>query len=990
MAPALRSASSAATLARSRAAALLACAAALPAVAAAAAGAPTVVTASGAARSVPLLGLGGEFIFQSVEDDQLNAALIAAASRASRFPGGTPADYFDWKSGWMLSPTGPGCGGCDAVPWRPTPPDKLAAYLAETGQRAVFVLNQLTSSLDHQLEGVAAHAAAGSDVSLVELGNEMFDATRADVLAAYPRPLDYALKMANWTAALKAQFPRSKVAWVGLANDWDNRTRAWNGEVMPVAAQAGADAATIHLYPGLPNLNLSQPANFPTLLAGLFPLLDEYAAYTDASIPAGVRELWATEWGTWGDTMVETTWLQGLWHAAFAAQLPTRLPRLSVLAPYCAVCGDPAMPSFTTESGAVVPPNTTLQPGAWRRTASGLGYATVFSALNAPGATAMQALAFAPNAPLDPGVPASRQLVGARALDASGGVIALVLATLGAQGVALNLSAALAGAGAGCAARCATTDSPRNVTDAARQGLRVEELLRTEAPVNDGGGALALPAYSLAAVACGACAPARRKELEVPTRHAEAAFPPDTLAVRAPAVPLVVVDPFFSQWSPADALADAYTRHWTMIFGGGYKAMSALVRIDDAAYRLLGPECPQGATPALPQLGFARVYASSTVASFAGAGSELNLTFTQPIFGDGDARGEGLPLSYIVFDARSADGKPHSVQAYFDATAQLANNADKQEVEWARLSLASPGSAALRLGTASQQRFDVNGDDARIDWGYVALAGINVTAAAASSNRMRFFFIQNGTLPADETEMPVPTCPAANDFICSCVVPGGAGALNDWPALALAWDLGAVSGDGGASTAFGVIAYDDLELGAARFFGVPQTAFWRSLGRSFAGLLDDSLQRFDAVMAASVAGDLNALLQLRAAGLGEAYERLCSLSFRQILGANKLAHYGGEFGPASLPEMHVWVKGMGSSGDTGTLDDNLPAVPFFLWARPHLVPAFLAPLFMWANNETFAGPDAPFPRNMTFDEAFAPHYLGQFPDAELQCWDWSK
>ena len=24
---------------------------------------------------------------------------------------------------------------------------------------------------------------------------------------------------------------------------------------------------------------------------------------------------------------------------------------------------------------------------------------------------------------------------------------------------------------------------------------------------------------------------------------------------------------------------------------------------------------------------------------------------------------------------------------------------------------------------------------------------------------------------------------------------------------------------------------------------------------------------------------------------------------------------------------------------------------------------------------------------MTFDEAYAPHYLGQFPDAELQCWE---
>ena len=475
-----------------------------------------------------------------------------------------------------------------------------------------------------------------------------------------------------------------------------------------------------------------------------------------------------------------------------------------------------------------------------------------------------------------------------------------------------------------------------------------------------------------------------------PTRHARAAFPPDALAVRAPAVPLVVVDPFLSLWSPADALADAYTRHWTMIFGGGYKAMSALVRVDGAAFRLLGPECPAGATPALPQLGFARVFASSTVASFAGAGVELNMTFTQPIFGgDGAARAEGVPLSYVVFDVRSADGRPHAVQLYLDATAQLANNVDSQEVEWARVPLATPGAAALRLGTASQQRFDVSADDARIDWGYVSLAaaGPNVSAASASSNRMRFFFVSNGTLPLDETVMPVPTCPAANSFVCTCLAPGGTGAANDWPALALAFDLGVVVAGGAPASAFGLLAYDDLELGAARFFGAPQSAYWRSLGRSFTDLLDDALQHFDEVMAASVAGDLEAVLQLRGAGLGEAYERLASLAFRQTLGANKLGHYDGDFGPASPPELHVWVKGMGSSGDTGTLDDNLPAVPFFLFARPHLVPGFLAPLFMWAANETFSSEAAPFPRNMTFNELYAPHYLGQFPDAELQCWE---
>ncbi len=36
---------------------------------------------------------------------------------------------------------------------------------------------------------------------------------------------DYAVKMQSWTQTLKTSFPAAKVAWVGLANDWDNRTR---------------------------------------------------------------------------------------------------------------------------------------------------------------------------------------------------------------------------------------------------------------------------------------------------------------------------------------------------------------------------------------------------------------------------------------------------------------------------------------------------------------------------------------------------------------------------------------------------------------------------------------------------------------------------------------------------------------------------------------------------------------------------------------------
>ena len=457
---------------------------------------PTLVTLSSVpARGSPSFGFGGEFIFQSSGDGGLIAAELAASSALTRFPGGTPADYFDYATGWMIKPAGPGCGGCDSVPERPTSAADLQRYLAASLQRAVLVVNQLTQSLEHALAGLAAYAAAGVSLRFIELGNEMYDASRPDVVAAYPRPEDYALKMAAWTAAIKDAYPAAQVAWVGLANDWDNRTRAWNGGVFLSAALA--DAATIHLYPGLPPVDISKPANYAEFLSSLFPLLDEYARYTDDSIPARLR-LWVTEWGTWGLDAAQRTWLQSLWHASFALQLPVALPRLDVLLPYCAVCGDPNMPSFTTDAyGPIVPPNVSVPASAWRRTPSGHGYALAFAALR--GAAAVQALVFSPNPVLDDGVPSSRTLVGLRTADAGGAALAAAIVNLGAAAVPLDASAVLPGCAAP-AAPCASVYAAATAADAARQDIRVEQLAHTAAPVR--GGALVLPAYAIAVVAC--------------------------------------------------------------------------------------------------------------------------------------------------------------------------------------------------------------------------------------------------------------------------------------------------------------------------------------------------------------------------------------------------------------------------------------------------------------------------------------------------------
>ena len=53
----------------------------------------------------------------------------------------------------------------------------------------------------------------------------------------------------------------------------------------------------------------------------------------------------------------------------------------------------------------------------------------------------------------------------------------------------------------------------------------------------------------------------------------------------------------------------------------------------------------------------------------------------------------------------------------------------------------------------------------------------------------------------------------------------------------------------------------------------------------------------------------------------------------------------------------MFVKGMGSSGDTGTIDDNYPASLMYLWRQPELLNALLRPINIFMSNRTFGGED---------------------------------
>ena len=62
--------------------------------------------------------------------------------------------------------------------------------------------------------------------------------------------------------------------------------------------------------------------------------------------------------------------------------------------------------------------------------------------------------------------------------------------------------------------------------------------------------------------------------------------PSKEIALRAPSVPIVVSDPYFSIWSPYDNLMEGSTEHWT----NAKKPLLGALRVDGKVYRFLGKD----------------------------------------------------------------------------------------------------------------------------------------------------------------------------------------------------------------------------------------------------------------------------------------------------------------------------------------------------------------------------------------------------------------
>lgn len=403
---------------------------------------------------------------------------------------------------------------------------------------------------------------------------------------------------------------------------------------------------------------------------------------------------------------------------------------------------------------------------------------------------------------------------------------------------------------------------------------------------------------------------------------------PDAPAFRPPAVPLIASDPYLSVWSEADRLTDDVTRHWTH----RPHSLVSLIRVDGKAFRLMGRD-PE-TVPALPQTALLLTPTRSRY-DFEGANVHVTLTFMTPALPH-DLNVLARPVTYLTWQVRATDGKPHSVSIYDSTSSNLTVNAPDQKVTWAREKMGTL--TALRAGTAEQPVLATMGDDTRIDWGYVyAAASAKMSEAAVGADTaLAQAFATTGSLPkTDDTRKPRAVSDAQ-------------------PVLAFVFPLGKVGKTPVARHL--MVAYD--EVYAIKYFGKKLRPYWRRNGTTPAALLQAAERDYASLTTRCEAFDKELNADLTKAG-GANYARIGALAYRQALAGNGIA-------ADAKGQPLLFTKENTSNGDIATVDVIFPMEPIFLLLSPTLAKASLVSVLDYAASSHWKFPNAP-------------HDLGTYP-----------
>lgn len=356
--------------------------------------------------------------------------------------------------------------------------------------------------------------------------------------------------------------------------------------------------------------------------------------------------------------------------------------------------------------------------------------------------------------------------------------------------------------------------------------------------------------------------------------------------MRLPAYPLITADPFFSIWSPTDRLYDSDTVLWC----GIKKRLGGYITVDSEKFRFMGT----GRTAIIEQKEvIVKPYTTEYI--FENDMVRLCVTFWTPLLLD-DLYMLSLPCSFIDYSVEILDSLSHRVSVSLCVHEEFCYDGRRKNVVFE-----SGGSAEcrwIRMGRQRQEPLSKTGDGVSADWGFVYLAGGNLSFGDKREN-----------------------------------------------ALTSVLDFRSVS-----DRAYGgnIIAYDDTY--SIEYFGERLKALWTEKFESMPKAILSCNAAREALLD-SICRQ-NEMITNDALPFGEGYEKILTAAARQVLAAHKLVRN-------SKGELLYLSKECHSNGCINTVDVSYPAVPMYLIYRPDLVKAMLTGIFEFARMPVWQADYAP-------------------------------
>ncbi len=302
------------------------------------------------------------------------------------------------------------------------------------------------------------------------------------------------------------------------------------------------------------------------------------------------------------------------------------------------------------------------------------------------------------------------------------------------------------------------------------------------------------------------------------------------MKMRAPAVPLITVDPYFSVWSEADKLTDNDTRHWT----NKSNKIAGVLSVDGEEY------CFMSTVDGMKYMEQKAldINALSTEYVFTNSKVELSLRFTTPVI-PYEMDLLSRPVSYLKASCRAIDGSKHDVRIKIHASEELClNEKGQMPVTVSEVEIGN-GIKAMKMGAAEQNILNKLGDDVRIDWGYFYLA-----------------------IRGEDSKT------------CTCK-----------PCVSDEMSYITVSADISEKSALIAFAYDDIE--SLIYFGEKLKSYWNKDGKTIETAIAEAYADYELCMAKCDAFSADLTAKANASG-GEKYAEMLSLAYRQIIAAHKV------------------------------------------------------------------------------------------------------